>query len=215
MERQERGVLIAFEGIDRVGKTTQVDRLVHTLRAKHQRHVEKITFPNRSTLVGRLIHAILQGAEPKPSQRVMHMLFSANRWELVERIKNALKDRKVVVMDRYAYSGLAYSLAAEECIPVSWLFNCDSGLPEPDLTIYLDGNPTYLLNRTGYGTEILENIEYQERVRNIYLTLVDDPKWHKVDTEDRNLDEIEESIYSKVMQLLRNQIFYSPIAYME
>lgn len=40
-----------------------------------------------------------------------------------------------IVCDRYAYSGVAFSSA--KGLPIQWCKQCDSGLPKPDLVIYL------------------------------------------------------------------------------
>ena len=108
-----RGALIVFEGCDRVGKTTQVGRLLDTLlSAGHQ--VQLYKFPNRTTPVGRLIDGFLKGNQ-KLDDRAVHLLFSANRWECVDDMLNKLRSGVTLLVDRYAYSGIAYSAAKPVC----------------------------------------------------------------------------------------------------
>ena len=70
----KRGCLIVFEGGDRSGKSTQVQRLVDSLSMCVMQR-----FPDRTTHTGQIINSYLQG-DPMNDQ-AMHLLFSANRWE--------------------------------------------------------------------------------------------------------------------------------------
>jgi dTMP kinase len=57
-----------------------------------------------------MINEFLQNNLNLPQQSI-HLLFSSNRWELRQEIMDLLKDGKNVVLDRYSYSGVAYSTA--------------------------------------------------------------------------------------------------------
>jgi len=80
MENKKRGLLIAFEGLDRAGKSTQVFKLAEHIRLIGQK-VNIMKFPDRTTLVGKTIDDYLRGKN-RPSDNVIHLLFSTNRWEL-------------------------------------------------------------------------------------------------------------------------------------
>ena len=72
-----------------------------------------------------------------------------------------------VILDWYSYSGIAYTAA--KGIEVDWCIATEKGLPLPDVIVYLkfkdlDG----LKNRDGYGEEIYEKIEFQQKVKNVY-----------------------------------------------
>ena len=69
---------------------------------------ELMRFPDRETDIGRLISAYLEKAS-EIDDRAVHLLFSANRWEKRQAIIDALTRGHNVVMDRYAYSGVAFS----------------------------------------------------------------------------------------------------------
>ena len=105
-----RGALIVFEGCDRVGKTTQIQKLADSLCK--DRPVKVFKFPDRSTLIGKLIDEFLQKKKTL-DDHVVHLLFSANRWECIEEIKKQVEAGTTVLVDRYAYSGVAYSSAKE------------------------------------------------------------------------------------------------------
>ena len=59
------------------------------------------------------------------------------RWELVPEIKSSLEAGVTVIIDRYAYSGAAFS-AAKPGLNLSWCKKPDVGLPRPDLVCFLD-----------------------------------------------------------------------------
>lgn len=105
-----RGALIVFEGCDRVGKTTQIQKLADSLCSDHP--VKVFKFPDRSTVIGKLIDEFLQ-KKKSLDDHVVHLLFSANRWECIEEIKKQVEAGTTVLVDRYVYSGVAYSSAKE------------------------------------------------------------------------------------------------------
>jgi dTMP kinase len=91
----ERGLFIVLEGLDRSGKSTQVDRLLDRLNRDGRRavlqkfpgalaashHVGSSLTPDRTTAIGKMIDAYLQ-SKSELDDRAIHLLFSANRWEL-------------------------------------------------------------------------------------------------------------------------------------
>jgi thymidylate kinase len=74
----KRGAFIVFEGIDRCGKSTQVDLLGKALD-----NAKNIRFPDRTSAIGQMINSYLVSATNMNDQAI-HLLFSANRWEAVE-----------------------------------------------------------------------------------------------------------------------------------
>ena len=57
---------------------------------------------------------------------------------------------------------------------LKWCQQSDSGLPKPDLVIFLDLEPKVAQTRGQYGEERYENLEFQDKVRENYLKLKDD-----------------------------------------
>ena len=80
MENEKRGLLIAFEGLDRAGKTTQANNVLKYFASIGQ-NAKRLKFPDRDTLVGQTIDDYLRGKK-RISDEVIHLLFSSNRWEL-------------------------------------------------------------------------------------------------------------------------------------
>ncbi|NXP38961.1 KTHY kinase, partial [Leiothrix lutea] len=68
-------------------------------------------FPaDRTTEIGQLISSYL-GREKNLEDHTIHLLFSANRWEHVPMMKEKLHQGITVVVDRYAFSGVAFTSA--------------------------------------------------------------------------------------------------------
>ena len=98
-----RGRLIALEGIDGCGKSTQARALADALGAR-------LTFEPGATPIGaRLRQLLLDPDAPSPSPRAEALLMAADRAEHVARIlEPALAAGEWVVSDRYAASTIAY-----------------------------------------------------------------------------------------------------------
>ena len=151
-----RGAFVVVEGLDRAGKSTQVARIVETFGAHY------VKFPDRSTAIGGLLNNYLT-EKSNMDDHAVHLLFSANRWEVLPQIIDALKAGRMVVCDRYAFSGIAYSAAKGLDLP--WCAWPDVGLPLPDVTIFLDVDDHVAMQRSEYGQERYEKQAFQSAVR--------------------------------------------------
>ncbi|KAK0945084.1 Thymidylate kinase [Friedmanniomyces endolithicus] len=164
---QPRGALIAFEGLDRSGKSTQCQLLVDHLRS--QGHpVSNMRFPNRSTPIGQMINSYLAG-QTQAEDHVIHLLFSANRWESAAEIERLIEAGTTVVLDRYYYSGIVYSAAKlVDGMGLEWCRQPEVGLPRPDVCVFLDVDTEVAKQRGGFGEERYEKAEMQVRVRGLF-----------------------------------------------
>ncbi|CAG9462945.1 unnamed protein product [Pedinophyceae sp. YPF-701] len=174
-----RGAFILFEGCDRSGKTTQTAKLVEALRARGV-SCELWNFPDRSTPIGGMINAYL-ASQTDLDDHVVHLLFSANRWEKARELRALLAQGTTLVVDRYAVSGVAFSAAKGRAdMDAAWCKAPDAGLPAPDVVLYLDVAPDVAAARGGYGSERYEREEFQQAVRQQYNSL-QGPTWRVVD----------------------------------
>lgn len=82
------------------------------------------------------------------NKETSHLLFSANRWEKNEELKQMLK-RHVVISYRYSFSGIAYSIALGS--DENWASKTDEGLVEPDFLIFIDIDPSETYKRENFG----------------------------------------------------------------
>lgn len=112
--------------------------------------VKKINFPNRSTIIGDVINRFLKNTQ-ELSHEVIHLLFSANRWECMSSIQADLLAGTTIICDRYAYSGVVYSVA--KGLGMDWCWAPDLGLLKPDAVFYLKANPDHLASRGSFGNE--------------------------------------------------------------
>lgn len=76
-----------------------------------------INFPDRTTKSGELINAFLTNQQ-EFSDETIHLLFTLNRWEAKCSMENLLKSGTTLIVDRYSYSGVAYSAAK------GFIFSC-------------------------------------------------------------------------------------------
>lgn len=212
---ERRGVFILFEGLDRCGKTTQCDKLIEYLTKKGI-PVKYLGFPDRgSMLTGKILDMYLQ-RQTNINPHVSHLLFSANRWEKVEEIKALLYNGYTLVVDRYAYSGIAYSVA-KKMIPVSWASYSDIGLPAPDAILYFSLDFDEMKEREGFGDEIHDIKEIQSNVHQAYMHLKDRDKrqnrW-RIIKANQSIDEIHQEVVSIAEQVIEESS-YSPLTFLE
>ena len=101
------GFLVSFEGGDGCGKSTQIKLFTEFLKRENIDFL--CTREPGGTDVGEEIREILLHSKGKMSAETEFLLFSASRSKIVEDvIKPALKEGKVVVLDRYYDSSYTY-----------------------------------------------------------------------------------------------------------
>ncbi|KAK3402537.1 P-loop containing nucleoside triphosphate hydrolase protein [Sordaria brevicollis] len=166
-----RGALIVIEGLDRSGKTTQVTLLKDRFLSEGRKNVKAMRFPDRTTPIGQMIDSYLK-SQSQMDDHVIHLLFSANRWEAVKTITEELAKGTTLILDRYYYSGIVYSAAKQNpSLSLSWARAPEIGLPRPDLVLFLDLDEEQARLRGGWGDELYEKAEMQRRVRELFWGL--------------------------------------------
>uniref|UniRef100_A0A3B4VJR7 Thymidylate kinase n=1 Tax=Seriola dumerili TaxID=41447 RepID=A0A3B4VJR7_SERDU len=162
----KRGALIVLEGVDKAGKTTQCNKLVQALQQSGQ-SVEMMRFPDRTTIIGQLISAYLEKKSP------LHLLPS---------MKKKLEQGTTLVVDRYAFSGAAFT-SAKPGFCLDWCKKPDVGLPKPDLVMFLQLSPAQAALRGQFGEERYEIDDFQRTVQQKFDQLMKDPSvnWQEID----------------------------------
>jgi dTMP kinase len=134
------GVLIAFEGGDGAGKSTQAARLAAWLTERG--HEVVATRQPGGTPVGAAVRGILlEPATGELSPRTEALLYAADKAEHVDTVVlPALERGAVVVTDRYVDSTLAYQGAGRALTPdeLQWLVDWATRRVRPALTVLLD-----------------------------------------------------------------------------
>ncbi|KAK3360397.1 thymidylate kinase-domain-containing protein [Lasiosphaeria hispida] len=165
-----RGALVVLEGLDRSGKTTQV-KLLEQRFVELGKKVKVMRFPDRTTPIGQMIDNYLK-SQVDMDDHVIHLLFSANRWEAAKSITTLLTAGVTVLCDRYYYSGIVYSSAKQNpSLSLPWARAPEVGLPRPDLVLFLDLEESQAKARGEWGGEVYEKAEMQRRVRQLFWGL--------------------------------------------
>jgi dTMP kinase len=185
--------LFVIEGVDGSGKSTQI-KLLNDYFSQKGYSCEYLHFPRTDApYFGELIARFLRGEFGSLSEVnpwLVAMLYAGDRNDASVLINNWLKKGKVVLLDRYTYSNIAYQCAklteqAEQEVLMNWILNLEFqhfAIPRPDLNIFLDVPFSFTekklsLSRTGEDRKYLngtrdiheESLAFQKKVREIYL----------------------------------------------
>lgn len=194
----KRGLLIVFEGLDRVGKSSQVELLQQALQ-KQGHDVLYQRFPDRTTQTGLVLNDILTNIKSMDI-KASHLLFSFNRWEKMDDLYNKIvKEGKTVIVDRYAFSGVAYSIANDA--PKEYCLVPDQGLLRPDLVIQLDMSIEDIKKRGGFGLEKYEKEDIQRRVQDNFKMFNKKKYWNVV-----NANQTKDEVHSDIMKAVEGLI---------
>lgn len=167
-------MFISFDGVDGVGKSTQV-RLLREWLALRGERVVTCRDPG-STALGEKLREVLLSHHDTPIHRRSEMLlYMAARSQLVEEvIRPALSRGEWVLSDRYLLANVVYQahaggLGVEEVWQTG---NIATGGLLPNLTIVLDMPAAAAQARQGRPPDRMEaqGLEYLERVRQGFLT---------------------------------------------
>jgi dTMP kinase len=193
-----KGIFIAVEGIDAVGKRTQTSILSSWLGSKGMK-TRTLSFPVYETVIGREIRRFLDGTVNYP-QEVRALLYAANRWEKKADLEAILASTDVTIVNRYTGSNLAYGIS--NGLDLEWLLNLEAGLPKPDLVLVLDAPPAKLVPRRSRNKDSYErNLDLQEKARSSYLMLAKKFGWRVVDASS-DIDETKNTVASAVSETL-------------
>ena len=168
------GTLIALEGVEGAGKSTQLDLLRDELERRG--HEVVVTREPGGTPVGERVRDVLLDPAVDLDPRAEALLFAAARAQLVEQvIRPALERGAMVLCDRYLDSSLAYQGGGRGLGlgPVQEVNRFATGGLLPDLVVLLDLDPAEGLGRrAGRRDRIeVEGLGFHRRVREAFLEL--------------------------------------------
>lgn len=199
-------MFITFEGIDGVGKSTQLNLLQSWLE-EHGHEVVRTLEPG-GTELGQEIRHLLLHRKGDVSPRSEALLYAADRaHHVATKIRPALAEGKVVLSDRYfdssvAYQGAARELDVDEVRNIS-LWAVDNLLP--DLTVLLDLDAeAAMIRRSTTGTEPdrleREKVDFFVRAREQYLALAVEPRFLVIDAT-KSVTEIQKLIRARLVEV--------------
>jgi dTMP kinase len=216
----DRGRLIAFEGVEGSGKSTQLELLRQALEGRggpgdrrggppvrRPREVVVTREPG-GTPAGERVRALLLDPEIELDPRTEALLFAAARAELVaEVIRPALERGAVVLCDRYLDSSLAYQGVARGLGrgPVEEVNRFATGGLLPDLVVLLDLDPADGLGRRAGELDRIEaqDLGFHRRVRQAFCDLAAaDPGRFAVVAAAAPVGEVAARVQAAVLPLL-------------
>lgn len=201
----KRGYFITFEGVEGSGKSTQIRNAVRFLKRKGY-PVAFFREPG-GTRTSEAIRKILLDkrlAEMRPETELL--LYLAARAQLVrEKIEPALHEGKVVVLDRYEDSTLAYQ-GFGGGIPLGIIRSFNDftrGKIIPDLTFLLDIETKKGLERSGRGDRVeKKSLTFHQKVRKGFLALArQEPKRFVVLSSAEPVEKVRKKIETKLNEL--------------
>ena len=186
---------IVIEGLDGAGKSTQLNMLRNLLNSKNI-PFEYLHFPRVDEGVfGNLVSMFLRGdlgANNQVNPYLVALIYAGDRNDAQSTIRQWIDSGKLVIIDRYIYSNLAFQGAkitdtAKKTELRQWIKNLEYnyyGIPQPDLTLFLDVPFSFTTKslttvRTGDDRRYLQgkqdiheaDLNFQEQVRREYIDL--------------------------------------------
>jgi dTMP kinase len=194
----KKGVFIVIEGLDGSGKTTQATLLAEKLSKNY--NVLLTAEPSRGK-IGTFIRESCLYEKARLPTEAEALLFAADRIEHMQtELKPALDEGKVVVCDRYVYSSLAYQGSAG--LSLDWIKTINARALQPDFCIFIDVPPEKVIERLQRKKSVMETLETQQKVREVYLKYVEKGELVRIDG-DREKEAVAEELQTKVVELLK------------
>lgn len=185
-----RGLFIAFEGLDGSGASIQAALLSEYLEKQGYRTL--LTHEPTNNLIGGIIRAHHSG-EWAVEQRGLQLLYAADRAQHLEReIIPALTAGKIVIIDRYILSSIAYGSHNQPEL-TQWLEAVNQPFVTPDLTFIINVRPSICALRIEQSRYEKLSLYRQEetltKVWKVYEELA--KKYYKVNIVDGEQEEME------------------------
>ncbi len=224
------GKLIVIEGTDGSGKGTQLQLLLNYLNKK-QISYASFDFPQYGkTFFGDFAGRFLNGEFGHFSRINPYLAsfpYAADRWQVKDQLWKAINDKKLVICNRYTPSVVYQAVKVKPTQRKNFLKWAETleykvfGIPKPDLVFFLyvplvfaqiliakKNKRIYLNGKSKDQYE--ENINYLQKVENMYLAMVKNNKsWVKIDCVKNEKILPPEIIHQKILDELRKKGYIS------
>lgn len=224
--KKRKGKLIVIEGTDCSGKQTQAEKLVEHLNADSIDAI-KFGFPNYDSPTGKIVGGPYLGKSyicdgwfpegaPNVSGKVASLYYAADRLYNVDIINKALDDGKIVILDRYVESNMAFQGSKFETVEkrkemFEWLETLEYKLlelPRPDKVLFLYMPYEYACELKKGREEKPDQNESSEkllrRAESTYIELSKMYNYSKIDCVDngriKTIEEIHKEVYNEVLK---------------
>ncbi len=184
-------MFIVLEGLDGAGKSTQI-KLLREMFSKRGIESEYLHFPRfDAPLYGELIAQFLRGELgdlESVNPQLVALLYAGDRADAAPMINQWISQGRVVIIDRYIYSNVAYQCAkvqGDYSALREWILQMEYDhfkIPHPDISLFLDVPFTFTQSslsqqREGDDRSYLNgakdihesSLDLQQRVRSVYI----------------------------------------------
>ena len=229
-------MFIVIEGLDGSGKSTQLSLLQEYLRAQDTAF-EYLHFPRLDTpLWGDMIARFLRGEfgdNHSVNPYLVALIYACDRNDAKTMISQWLKDGKLVILDRYVNSNIAYQCAKlpskeEKTKLMNWILHLEyeyNKLPAPALNLFLDvpfrfTEQKLTSQRQGDDRNYLhgvkdiheDDLNFQRNVREAYLMFAqNDTRCRIVNCSDGKDNMLApHDIFEKILSILKTEKIVKP-----
>ncbi|MEG0076822.1 dTMP kinase [Anaerorhabdus sp.] len=207
-----KGIFITFEGPDGSGKTT-VSKGVYDKLVKSGIDAIYTREPGGIEIAEKIRDIILDPKHTTMDAKTEALLYAASRRQhLVEKVKPALEEGKVVICDRFVDSSLAYQgcgrhLGVDEVWSIN-NFAIEGFMPKK--TIYLDLSAEDGLkrieNRAFKDRLDQETIQFHHDVQDGYKKIVEKFKDRMIIVDaSKSVEEVVDTAFDRVMEIIHDQ----------
>ena len=198
MIETKNGFLIIFEGLDGSGKTTQCQLLKEKLKNDGHNVVlsKEPTDGKYGTILRKSFDYKRNSAEWELEQMILD-----RKQHIKDLIKPSLDENKIVIIDRYVFSNMAYQGAAG--INPNLILKKNDFAIKPNLTILIDAPVKMCLERLKQRNQHINQMEKEKnllKVQEIYLNY-DFP--NKIVFENDSIENLSSKIYNHVVSILK------------
>jgi dTMP kinase len=197
----KRGTLIAFEGLDGSGKSTELELLAADLRDAG-RSVLTTREPTDGVM-GQRIRAMARSGEVIPAEEELRWFVVDRREHVRDTIEPALAAGRVVLTDRYTLSSVAYQ-GARGLDPDEILRAGEAEFPLPDLALVFeldaDAGLARVKARGGVAEPSFEQSEFLGKAEKIFESL-ERPYIERIDASPGP-----EPVRERVLEVIRERL---------
>jgi dTMP kinase len=221
-KKEERiGKFLVVDGIDGSGKSTQLGLLQESLEAGGY-DTEYIHFPQHGENSAAMVDAFLAGKFGNLNPHAVSVFFAIDRFEAAPRIRQWLKEGKIVLCDRYVtanagHQGGKIENHAERVKFFRWLSNLEYEvfkIPRPDLNIILNvpADAAYQLIKIRNKEQKQNHVDVMHEVDRKHLEQSEEiykeigslfPNTKMVECVENNTLLLPHQIHNKIWELVR------------
>ncbi|CCQ91282.1 Thymidylate kinase [Nitrospina gracilis 3/211] len=179
----DRGYLIALEGIDGTGKTTQGNLLADYLEQRGL-PVVRLREPTQGMWGQKIRRILTEGRGGTTPEEELQWFLNDRKEDVEQNIRPALNTNKLVVIDRYYFSTAAYQ-GALGFDPVKICADNEAFAPRPDRVLIFSGSLETSFERIAKGRDGFSSFEkkdYLQKVQAIFDSF-EGPHIRRIDSD--------------------------------